>query len=55
MSFGEVRSQLFENALKFTFRTISECTKIYVLSCDWGFEEKMREYEMARKCTKIYV
>ena len=43
MSFGQVRSQLFENALKFWFVTW------------WGFGEKMRKNKMARKCSKILV
>ena len=49
MSNGQVSSQLFENALK--FRSVSALKFKFVM---WRvFEEKIREYEVARKCTKI--
>jgi len=41
----------FENALKFCFRTYSECTKIG--SCDWSFEKEIARCDMAQKRTKI--
>ena len=41
----------FEIALKFCFRTYSECTKIG--SCDWSFEKEIARCDMAQKRTKI--
>ena len=55
MSFEQVRSQSLEKTLKFGFRKIWECTKFNNLSRDEDFGQKVREYGMAWKCTKISV